>query len=276
MAELLHHDVAGVDAAGAGDALELEAVPDVDALRTDDDALVAVDAAPCVLGVGSAARLAPADVVLHQQRVGVGQGALEAGVGAEVVAELLPEPGQVEEPDGGEDRHEGVLQRAPAVRSTARGHPRSSSRTPSQITKRAARNTAHLSRLPRRPVERPAAPDPACARCTQSPSIHSSIGRIQVSRKTVWGQANPHQSRPKSEVKKNSEKARNRSRRSRKIVSDAVKMAPNAYSRRARQVDQERGIAADQIHGVTNRMRCSRMNVALREVAATDRSPRWS
>ena len=64
---------------------------------------------PASLASSAAARFAPGGVVLHQQGLGVGQRALEPGVGAEVVAELLPEPGQVEEPDRGEDADDGVL-----------------------------------------------------------------------------------------------------------------------------------------------------------------------
>ena len=41
---LLHHAVAGVDALGAGDALELQALADVDSRRADRDAEPAVDA----------------------------------------------------------------------------------------------------------------------------------------------------------------------------------------------------------------------------------------
>src|SRR5208282_6859519 len=43
-ADLLHHGIAGIDAQAALDAFELRAVADVDAGRTDRDALITIDA----------------------------------------------------------------------------------------------------------------------------------------------------------------------------------------------------------------------------------------
>jgi hypothetical protein len=63
-------------------------------------------------------------------------------------------------------------------------------------------------------------------RVSRLPSIHCSMGRIQLSRKTVWGHAYPHQSRPHSDVTKKSVNARKSIRRRRKIVSEAVRICP--------------------------------------------------
>ncbi len=51
VAELVHHVVAGVDAGGAADALDLQAVADVDAGGADLHALLAVDAVAQALGL---------------------------------------------------------------------------------------------------------------------------------------------------------------------------------------------------------------------------------
>src|SRR5690606_27861472 len=72
LADACHHAVAGVDAGRARDALELDAVADVDAHRAHGDALVAVDAVAAVGTVGAAhqpaARLAAVPVVRDGDR----------------------------------------------------------------------------------------------------------------------------------------------------------------------------------------------------------------
>ena len=114
--------MAGIDAAGAGDALELEAHADVDALRTDRDAEAAVDAVAgplhgggvagevdgAAVCLGAATRLAAGRIVADGEGVRVLQHALDAGVGAEVVAELFAEPGEVGEEEGAEEAGEEV------------------------------------------------------------------------------------------------------------------------------------------------------------------------
>jgi len=112
VAELVHDDPAGIDAPGAGDALQLKSVPDVDPLRADEDALVALDAATCLLHVRTAPGFPTRHAVLHHQGLAIRQRALKPGVRAEVIAELLPEPGEVEEPDRGEDPHNGIFKHA--------------------------------------------------------------------------------------------------------------------------------------------------------------------
>ena len=91
--------IAGIDAARATDALELVPVPDVDAGGADVDAEVARDAAAVDLRIRAAPGLAPARFIGDLQRMIVGHHALEPGVGAQVDAELLAEPGKVEERD---------------------------------------------------------------------------------------------------------------------------------------------------------------------------------
>mgnify|MGYP000058616664 CR=1 FL=1 len=122
VAELAHHVFAGVDAAGAVDALELVAVADVDALGADDHALAAVVAAVLLdRGLALLARLTHLHVVGDDEAVVVGQGALEAGVGADVVAGLLAEPGPVEEEDAGNGGDQGVLHAAGLARPQGPG-----------------------------------------------------------------------------------------------------------------------------------------------------------
>src|SRR5690606_37445717 len=106
------HDIrARVDAAGARDALELEAVADVDALRAARDALAALDAAPLQLRGLPAARIAARGIVGDDQRVVVRHRALEPRIRAQVVAELIAEPREVEEPCAGEEGDQPVAHR---------------------------------------------------------------------------------------------------------------------------------------------------------------------
>src|SRR5690606_33118741 len=107
-AELGHDGVAGVDALGAVDALHLEAVADVDAHGTDLDAHAAVDAvAGAVIALALlAARLAAVGVVADDEGAAIEQDALEAPVGAGDVAHLLPEEGEVEHHQAGDEHHQ--------------------------------------------------------------------------------------------------------------------------------------------------------------------------
>src|SRR5690606_36875509 len=70
--ELVHDLVARVDAGGATDAVELQAVADVDAGRADDDAALAVHAVPRVRVARLAAGLAALRVVADHEGVLVG------------------------------------------------------------------------------------------------------------------------------------------------------------------------------------------------------------
>jgi len=106
--ELLHDMIAGIDAACATDALELVAVPDVDAGGADVDAEIARDTAAVDLRIRAAPRLTPARLIGDLQRMVVGHHALETGVGAQVDAELLAEPGKVEKRDRRHDAGEGI------------------------------------------------------------------------------------------------------------------------------------------------------------------------
>ena len=91
LAEAIHHVVARVDAGSAGDAVELEPLPDVDAGRTDHDAAVAVDAGAASGVFRLASRLAASLVVTDDEGVVVDEHRLEAAVGAHHDAELLAE-----------------------------------------------------------------------------------------------------------------------------------------------------------------------------------------
>jgi len=92
-----HHRVAGVDAQAALDAAQLRALADVDADRTDRDALHAVDAVARRLACGARARgvldrqarLAAVAAVGDVERVDVGQRRLDARPRAHVEAHLL-------------------------------------------------------------------------------------------------------------------------------------------------------------------------------------------
>ncbi|MNZ55114.1 hypothetical protein D3C78_730330 [compost metagenome] len=98
---LVHDVVAGVDARGAADALDLQAVTDVDAGGADLHAHGAVDAVAQARGLvvqvffARAAGFATARVVGNDQRVLVEHHALEARVGAHVHAHLLAQPAGV-------------------------------------------------------------------------------------------------------------------------------------------------------------------------------------
>ena len=90
----LRHDVvAGVDAGGAADALVLQPVPDVDASGADLDADAAVHA--IALAESLAAGLAAIAVIRDDERVLVEHCALEARIGAHVLAHLLAHPAGV-------------------------------------------------------------------------------------------------------------------------------------------------------------------------------------
>src|SRR5262249_47883608 len=94
-AHLVHHLVAGVDAGRAGDALDLQALADIDAGGTHLHAPGAVDAVAETLrariraALAGATRLTAFLVVGDDQRVLVEHGALEARVGTHVLAYLL-------------------------------------------------------------------------------------------------------------------------------------------------------------------------------------------
>ncbi|MCY1500230.1 hypothetical protein D9M68_342690 [compost metagenome] len=109
VAHLVHHAVAGVDAGAAADAVELQAVADVDAGRADLHAHLAVDAVAEAFGAvvavlpARAAAFAPGGVVGDDQRVLVEHHALEARVGAHVQAHLLAQPAGVEVGGEGEE-----------------------------------------------------------------------------------------------------------------------------------------------------------------------------
>src|SRR4029077_13304398 len=106
--ELLHDMITRIDAARATDALELVPVPDVDTGRADVDAEVARDAAAVDFRIRAAPGLAPARFIGDLQGMIVGHHALEPGIGAQVDAELLAEPGEVEERDRRHDAGKGV------------------------------------------------------------------------------------------------------------------------------------------------------------------------
>src|SRR5574343_1091005 len=94
-ADLVHDLIADVDAGGAADALVLQAVADVDAGWADLHAESAIDAIAEAgrLGIDTLrarpARLAAFRIVGDDQRIRVEHHALEAGVGAHVLADLL-------------------------------------------------------------------------------------------------------------------------------------------------------------------------------------------
>ena len=94
-----------------------------------------------------------------------------------------------------------------------------------------AMNPAHLDPFRHAQSKLKEAPSRRLRR-VRSPSIHSSSGRIQLSRNTVCGHAYPHHIRPKMAVKKKSENAMNRSRSTRKMVSAGVNTAPMRWTRR--------------------------------------------
>ncbi|MNZ66870.1 hypothetical protein D3C78_851030 [compost metagenome] len=108
---LVHDGVAGIDAGGAADALDLQAVTDVDAGRAHLYAHGAVDAVTQALGLvvevflARAAGFAAARIVGNDQGVLVEHHALEARIRAHVHAHLLAQPagiavgGQGEETD---------------------------------------------------------------------------------------------------------------------------------------------------------------------------------
>ncbi len=117
----LHHDlIARIDARGAGDAFELEALADVDAGGADLHTAAAVDA---VTGRGSrlAARFTAHAVVTDDDRIVVDEHRPEAPVGAHDDAELLAEPREVEIEDAGEGEDED--ERPPVLRRRVVHHP---------------------------------------------------------------------------------------------------------------------------------------------------------
>ena len=95
--------VAGVDAGGAADALHLEAVADIDTGGADLDAAVAVDAVAGGGVGGFAPGFAACFVVADDDGIVVGEGGLDAAVGAEDDAELFAEPGEGEVEGAGEE-----------------------------------------------------------------------------------------------------------------------------------------------------------------------------
>src|SRR5690606_22547736 len=107
---------ARVNATRARDALELEALTDVDALRASGHALVALDAAAFLLRTLAAARIATRGVVGDDQRIVVRHRTLETRVRAQVVAELLAEPREIEEPAGREDADQRIAERSGIAR----------------------------------------------------------------------------------------------------------------------------------------------------------------
>ncbi|MPN36028.1 hypothetical protein SDC9_183533 [bioreactor metagenome] len=109
-ADFVHHLVADVDAGGTADALILQAIADVNAGRANHDALPAVDAVAKLAGVGAflaqPARLAAIRVVGDDQRVRVEHHALEACVGAHVLAHLFAH-------EAGKEEGEAAIQENP-------------------------------------------------------------------------------------------------------------------------------------------------------------------
>ena len=107
--DFLHDVITGVDTGGAADALELEAVADVDTGGADVDAAVAVDAIGGVGIVFFATGLAAFFIVADDDGVVIGEGGLDAAVGAHDDAELFAEPGEakVEGAGDGDDEAEG-------------------------------------------------------------------------------------------------------------------------------------------------------------------------
>ena len=95
VAHLVHNRIAGVDAGGTGDALVLEAVPDVDAGGADLHAHRAVDTVTEALSLvidaalAAAPRFAACLVVGDDQRVLVEHRSLEARIRAHVLADLF-------------------------------------------------------------------------------------------------------------------------------------------------------------------------------------------
>ncbi|MNC23650.1 hypothetical protein D3C75_716800 [compost metagenome] len=108
---LVHDAVAGVDAGGAADAFDLQAVADVDAGRADLHAHGAVDAVAEAGGLvvnflpARTTAFAAGAVVGNDQGVGVEHHALEARVGTHVAAHLLAQPAGVAVGGGGEEEH---------------------------------------------------------------------------------------------------------------------------------------------------------------------------
>ena len=127
-ADLLHHGVAGIDAEAALDAAELGAIADIDAGRTDGDALIAVDAVAGLLAeraqivrlLDRGARLAAVIFVGDVERPFVGQRRLDARPRAHVDADLLAHVagqhigrgGQDPDPDIGQQPAPGTSQAA--------------------------------------------------------------------------------------------------------------------------------------------------------------------
>ena len=111
-ANLVHDLVADVDTGGAADAFVLQAVADVDPGRADMHALAAVDAVAETGGLGIDAFLAGAAlfaafrVIGDDQRVRVEHHALEAGVGAHVLAHLFAQ-------EAGHQDHEAAVEEDP-------------------------------------------------------------------------------------------------------------------------------------------------------------------
>src|SRR5205814_1233002 len=101
--DALHDRIAGVGTLPARDALELQALADVDTSGAGHDASSAVDAITMTgrLGLALAARLAAARVVADEQRFGVEQHRLQARVGADDRAHLLAEVRKIEEHEPG-------------------------------------------------------------------------------------------------------------------------------------------------------------------------------
>src|SRR5690242_1912974 len=98
---LVHDDIAGVYAGGAGDAADLQPIADVDAGRTDLHAGKAIDAVAesrrATFGglATAAARLAACFVVADDQRIAIEHRALESRIWTHVLADLLAQVARV-------------------------------------------------------------------------------------------------------------------------------------------------------------------------------------
>ena len=97
----LHHLIAAIDAGSAADALILQAIADIDAGRADLHTDAAIDTiAEAVISRlhrarSPATRFAAAAVVGDDHGVLVEHGALKAGIGTHVLADLLAHPAGV-------------------------------------------------------------------------------------------------------------------------------------------------------------------------------------
>ena len=109
IAHLFHDIVAGVDTSSAGDALELQAIANIDAGGADLNAEQAIDAITQSLCLrvdtmlARSTRFTTCVIIGDDQRVTIEHDALEAAVGAGIHTDLLPHPAGIEIGGGGEN-----------------------------------------------------------------------------------------------------------------------------------------------------------------------------